>query len=200
MTSGLWIRTVTTTLLFLATFLLGSDSLLGRIVKVTDGDTVTLLVERQEIKIRLKAIDAPERGQDFGQKSKEALAELVFGKDVRIETHGQDRYGRMIGDVYVGKTFVNEGRGRLGVELREILEVAATRRSRKAGSCGEEGPLGRKVARRPLGLPGRKGPATEREKAAEAGQIIQPKGCAKTTANGSGGPAAIRELADVANG
>ena len=97
-----------TTLLFLATFLLGTDPLLGRVVKVTDGDTITVLVDRQEIKIRLNAIDAPERGQDFGQKSKEALADLVFGKDVRIETHGKDWYVRAIGDVYVGGTFVNE--------------------------------------------------------------------------------------------
>jgi len=65
-------------------------------------------VDRQEIRIRLNAIDAPERGQDFGQKSKEALADLVFGKDVRIETHGKDRYGRTIGEVFVGSTFVNE--------------------------------------------------------------------------------------------
>lgn len=97
-----------TTLLFLATALIGTDPLLGKVVKVIDGDTITVLVNHQEMKIRLNAIDAPERGQDFGQKSKEALADLVFGKDVRIETHGKDRYGRTIGDVYVGGTFVNE--------------------------------------------------------------------------------------------
>jgi micrococcal nuclease len=97
-----------TTLLLLSSSLIGADSLTGRIVKVTDGDTITVLVDYQEIKIRLNAIDAPERGQDFGQKSKEALADLVFGKEVRVETHGKDRYGRTIGDVFVGQTFVNE--------------------------------------------------------------------------------------------
>ncbi len=100
--------TVATTLLLLATFLVGTDPLTGKVVKVTDGDTITVLVDRQEVKIRLNAIDAPERSQDFGQRSKEALADLIFGKDVRIEAHGKDRYGRTIGDVYVGQTFVNE--------------------------------------------------------------------------------------------
>jgi micrococcal nuclease len=100
--------TVATTLLILATALIGADPLIGKVVKVTDGDTITVLVDKQQIKIRLSAIDAPERGQDFGQKSKEALADLVFGKEVRVETHGKDRYGRTIGDVYVGGTFVNE--------------------------------------------------------------------------------------------
>jgi micrococcal nuclease len=97
-----------TTLLLLATFLIAADPLTGKVVKVTDGNTLTVLVDRQEIKIRLNAIDAPERGQDFGQKSKEALADLVFGKEVRIETHGKDRYGRTIGDGFVGGTSVNE--------------------------------------------------------------------------------------------
>ena len=92
----------------MATSLIGAEPLTGRVVKVTDGDTITVLVDQQQIKIRLNAIDAPEQGQDFGQKSKEALADLVFGKEVRIETHGKDRYGRTIGDVYVGGTFVNE--------------------------------------------------------------------------------------------
>ncbi len=79
------------TLFVLATFLVGAEPLAGKVVKVTDGDTITVLVDCQEIKIRLNAINAPERGQDFGQKSKDALADLVFGKEVRIETHGKDR-------------------------------------------------------------------------------------------------------------
>lgn len=88
--------------------LFGSDSLTGKVVKVADGDTITVLVENRQIKIRLNEIDAPEHDQEFGQKSKDALADLVFGKDVRIVTHGNDRYGRTIGDVFVGQTNVNE--------------------------------------------------------------------------------------------
>lgn len=87
-----------TTLLLALTCLISADSLTGKVVKVTDGDTITILVENRQIKIRLNAIDAPERKQDFGQKSKDALAELVFEKEVRVVTHGEDRYGRTIGD------------------------------------------------------------------------------------------------------
>ena len=96
------------TVLLALTCLLSSDSITGKVVKVTDGDTITVLVENQQIKIRLNQIDAPEHGQDFGQKSKDALADLVFEKEVRVVTHGKDRYGRVVGDVFVGQTDVNE--------------------------------------------------------------------------------------------
>ena len=97
-----------TTLLLALTCLISAESLTGKVVKVTDGDTITVLVENQQIKIRLNEIDAPEAKQDFGQKSKEALADLIFEKEVRVVTHGEDRYGRTIGDVFVGQTNVNE--------------------------------------------------------------------------------------------
>jgi micrococcal nuclease len=97
-----------TTILLALTCLIAADSLTGKVVKVTDGDTITVLVDNEQIKVRLSEIDAPEHGQDFGQKSKEALADLVFEKEVRVVTHGKDRYGRTIGDVFVGQTNVNE--------------------------------------------------------------------------------------------
>jgi endonuclease YncB( thermonuclease family) len=83
-------------------------SLQGKVVRVADGDTITLLVDRQQIRIRLNSIDAPERGQDFAQRSRQALSDLAFGKEARVETHGKDRYGRVIGDVYVDRKLVNE--------------------------------------------------------------------------------------------
>lgn len=97
-----------THLLIALTCLISADPLTGKVVKVTDGDTITVLVDNNQIKVRLSEIDAPERGQDFGQKSKEALADLVFEKEVRVVTHGKDRYGRVIGDVFVGDKNVNE--------------------------------------------------------------------------------------------
>jgi len=63
---------------------------------------------QMQVRVRLSAIDAPERGQDFSQRSREALADLVYSKEVSIETHGKDRYGRVIGDVFVGGRLVNE--------------------------------------------------------------------------------------------
>lgn len=80
----------------------------GTVVRIADGDTITVLVDRQQIRVRLRSIDAPERGQDFSQRSRQALADLIFGKEVRVETHGKDRYGRVIGDVFVSGKLVND--------------------------------------------------------------------------------------------
>jgi endonuclease YncB( thermonuclease family) len=79
----------------------------GKVVGVSDGDTITLLVEFRPHKIRMNGIDAPESGQAFGQVAKEALADLVFGRDVRISVVDIDRYGRLVGDVYAGDLYVN---------------------------------------------------------------------------------------------
>ena len=74
----------------------------GRVVGVTDGDTVTVLDgERKRHKIRLGGIDAPEDGQPFGQRSKENLSDMVFGKDVRVEWKKRDKYKRIVGKVWV---------------------------------------------------------------------------------------------------
>jgi len=82
----------------------------GKVVKVADGDTFTLLDKNnKQIRVRLHGIDAPERGQDFGNVAREKLSELVFGKEVIIEKKDTDRYGRMIAIVYVNDTIsVNE--------------------------------------------------------------------------------------------
>lgn len=74
----------------------------GRVVGVLDGDTITLLDQHhKQFRIRLSGIDAPEKKQAFGQRSKESLSSLVFGKPVSVETGKQDLYGRRIGKVLV---------------------------------------------------------------------------------------------------
>ena len=81
----------------------------GRVVKVTDGDTVTLLASgNKEVKVRLDGIDAPEKGQDFGEKSRQFLASMVAGKTVRVHYKSKDRYGRILGTVFIGNMNVNE--------------------------------------------------------------------------------------------
>lgn len=80
----------------------GAFELEGRVVGVADGDTVTVLdARRVQHRIRLAGIDAPEKGQPFGQRSKQNLSALVFGRPVRIEWHKQDRYGRKVGKVWI---------------------------------------------------------------------------------------------------
>lgn len=62
-----------------------ADTITGRVVGVADGDTITVLdANRQQHKIRLQGIDAPEKAQPFGERSKQNLSRLVFGKDVRV--------------------------------------------------------------------------------------------------------------------
>jgi micrococcal nuclease len=97
-----------TAFLFALIYLTAADTLTGKVVRIADGDTVTILVGGNQVRVRLFGIDAPERGQDYSRKSSEALADLVFGKEVRVVVHDKDRYGRTVGDIYVGSTFVNE--------------------------------------------------------------------------------------------
>lgn len=79
----------------------------GRIVGITDGDTVTLLdAQHHQHKIRLDGIDAPESGQPFGGASKRHLSGLVFNQVVVAECHKTDRYGREVCRVTVGSTDV----------------------------------------------------------------------------------------------
>jgi endonuclease YncB( thermonuclease family) len=74
----------------------------GRVVGVADGDTLTVLDSSKGLnKIRLHQIDAPEKKQDFGQRSKQSLSELAYGKQVRVETFDTDKYGRTVGKVWV---------------------------------------------------------------------------------------------------
>ena len=81
----------------------------GKVVGVSDGDTITVLDSANtQHKIRLKGIDAPEKGQPFGQASKKHLSDLVFGKKVSVTTAGRpDKYGRELGTVYTGATDAN---------------------------------------------------------------------------------------------
>jgi endonuclease YncB( thermonuclease family) len=74
----------------------------GRVVAVTDGDTVRVLTaERIEERVRLATIDAPERKQPFGSVSHRHLSDLVFGRDVTVDWSKRDRWGRIIGRVLV---------------------------------------------------------------------------------------------------
>jgi micrococcal nuclease len=89
-------------LLLTCVLLTAPDHLEGEVVRIADGDTITVLIAKQQVRVRLSEIDAPEKGQDFSQRSQQALADLVFGKEVKVVTYGKDRYGRVTGDVLVG--------------------------------------------------------------------------------------------------
>lgn len=71
----------------------------GRVVGVTDGDTIKVLHNGRAEKIRLHGIDCPEKGQPFGTKAKQFTSEMVFGKTVTLHVTDRDRYGRTVADV-----------------------------------------------------------------------------------------------------
>lgn len=80
----------------------------GNVVGVADGDTITVLdTDKVQHKVRLAEIDAPEKAQAFGNRSKQALSALVYGKAVLVVEQGQDRYKRTIGRVYQGDVDVS---------------------------------------------------------------------------------------------
>jgi endonuclease YncB( thermonuclease family) len=77
-----------------------ADTLIGRVVAVADGDTITILdASNTQYKIRLAGIDAPEKGQPYGRVSRQRLADTVFTKTVQVESSKRDRYGRIVGGV-----------------------------------------------------------------------------------------------------
>lgn len=101
-------KTVTLFLLALAFGFAHADTLKGYVVGVADGDTLTVLdANREQHKIRLSGIDAPEKAQAFGQRSKQSLATLAFNKNVTIEWAKRDRYGRIIGKILVDGGDIN---------------------------------------------------------------------------------------------
>ncbi len=76
-----------------------ASELTGKVIGVSDGDTITVLTNGQPEKIRLADIDCPEKKQPFGQKAKEYCSNLCFGKPVVVSYASRDRYKRIIGRI-----------------------------------------------------------------------------------------------------
>jgi endonuclease YncB( thermonuclease family) len=70
----------------------------ARVVGISDGDTLTVLRDRTQVRTRLHGIDVPETGQDFGSRAKQAASKLAFGQTVTIRVRDTDRYGRTVAD------------------------------------------------------------------------------------------------------
>ncbi len=86
---------------------LHAETLVGRVVGVADGDTLTVLVNLREVRVRLAEIDAPEKKQPFGTVAKASLASMTFGRSATLDVQDTDRYGRKVARVYVGEQDVN---------------------------------------------------------------------------------------------
>ncbi|WP_419900283.1 thermonuclease family protein [Roseomonas sp. USHLN139] len=89
--------------------------LIGRVVGILDGDTLTLLTPgKRQVRVRLAGIDAPESRQPYGTRAQQELSGLAFGKNGRIEVQDTDRYGRTVGTLFIGALNVNQEMVRRG--------------------------------------------------------------------------------------
>lgn len=97
-----------TTIYFIFCLSLFANEFTGKVIKVTDGDTINILNDKNEtIKIRLLDIDAPEKKQAFGTKSKDNLAKYIAGKIVTVNYQKKDKYGRVLGTIYFENKDIN---------------------------------------------------------------------------------------------
>ena len=96
------------TLLFLLSIPVTCFSWSAKVVSVSDGDTITVIHNGLQEKIRLYGIDTPEKNQDYGQQAKQITSTLIAGRQVNIETKAGDRYGRTVGLVTVDGQSLNE--------------------------------------------------------------------------------------------
>ncbi|HHK0428294.1 TPA: thermonuclease family protein [Pseudomonas aeruginosa] len=81
----------------------------GEVVRIIDGDTIDVLVDKQPVRVRLVDIDAPEKRQAFGERARQALAGMVFRRHVLVDEKDTDRYGRTLGTVWVNMELASVG-------------------------------------------------------------------------------------------
>lgn len=121
----------------------------GSVVGVIDGDTIDVLVENRPVRVRLAQIDAPERKQAFGTRSRQALSTMVFRQAVTVAEAGPDRYGRTVGTVFVAglnvnAEMVNQGMAwayRQYVTDRSLIELEGQARAAHRGLWADPVPV-----------------------------------------------------------
>lgn len=132
-----------------------ADTLTGRVIKITDGDTLTVLDrQNQQYKIRLAGIDAAEKKQPFGERSKQHLSSLTFNRQVTVEWDKTDRYQRIVGKVLVNGKDANLEQIKAGLawwyekyrkeqsptDQRQYAEAEQLARQQKIGLWQENNP------------------------------------------------------------
>ncbi len=120
----------------------------GRVVGVSDGDTLTLLVpdgtSYQQVKVRLGEIDTPERKQPYGTRAQQTLSDLAYNQQARVVVQDTARYGRTVGRVYVGSVDVNAEMVKQGaawayrqyLKDQSLLKLEADAKAAKRGLWG----------------------------------------------------------------
>jgi len=125
-------------ILFLPSLLFAWD---GKVVGVTDGDTIKVLKDGKQIKIRLASIDCPEKGQPYSQVARKFTAKLIAGKIVKVWPTDTDRYGRTVAFVFADGVDVNKELLKAGLAWHykhysrdpELAKLEFEARSKKVG-------------------------------------------------------------------
>ena len=133
----------------------------GRVVAVKDGDTLGILREGREVPVRLVEIDAPEKSQAFGNRSKQSLSDLTSGRTVLVKEHGFDKYRRTLSRVVAGDIDVNAEQVRRGMAWAyrtyltdsSLLTVEAEARAARRGLWADAEPMPPWQFRHPERLP-----------------------------------------------
>lgn len=119
-----------------------------QVVGVADGDTLTVLRDGRQVKVRLANIDAPEKKQAYGTRSKQALSLLCFGRNAVLDVGETDRYGRMVAVVHCGGVNANAAQVRNGMAwvYRQynhdigLLGIEAAARAARTGLWADQNP------------------------------------------------------------
>lgn len=119
-----------------------AETIEGRVIGITDGDTFTVLTpDLRQVKVRVAEIDAPERGQPYAARSRQRLADLLFDKDVAVRVQVVDRYGRpvgrpMVGDVDVTVEMIRTGAAWVYRSYSDDVELYELERTAQAEGRG----------------------------------------------------------------
>ena len=84
-----------------------AENLTGKVISISDGDTVIIINDYKKTKIRLAEIDTPEKNQPYVKKAKKALSDFIFNKEVEVEVVTIDRYGRTVGKIFLDNRNIN---------------------------------------------------------------------------------------------
>jgi micrococcal nuclease len=117
----------------------------GKVVGVSDGNTIKALKDGKQVEVRLATIDCPKKGQPYGQAARKFTADLVAGKIVKVWPTDTDRYGRIVAFVFVGDTDLNKELLKAGLAWHykqysrdpELAKLEFQARSKKIGLWAE---------------------------------------------------------------
>ncbi|MBI1174947.1 MAG: nuclease (SNase) [Sideroxydans sp.] len=126
-----------------------AEQFLAKVVAVLDGDTVLVVRNQHPLKIRLADIDAPEKAQDYGMASRDALVRMVLHQQVRVDTLALDKYGRTVALLEVDGMSVNEEMVRRGLAWeyshfhsdRHYIALQAAAQQAKRGLWRQANPM-----------------------------------------------------------